>query len=257
MKTVQCLKQWQSLRQELTGSIGFVPTMGNLHAGHQSLVEQSLKENELTVVSLFVNPKQFNNPDDFTHYPRTLDEDLALLESLGVDYCVTPEARELYADNYRYVLSESELSLGGEGESRPGHFDGMLTVVLKLFMLVRPHNSYFGEKDYQQYQLINGMSEALFLGVNVVPCPIVREPSGLAMSSRNNRLSCAERELADRFANIFHQPDKSVKQITDEIIAARIKVDYVSESDRRRFAAVFIGEVRLIDNYQLAQGALS
>lgn len=244
---------WLAFRPSLdtAGSIGFVPTMGNLHSGHASLIEQSKQQTDKTVVSLFINPTQFNHQDDFTHYPRTLEADLALLEQLGVDYCLIPNEQDIYNDSFRYRVEETELCQIMEGAKRPGHFTGVLTVVLKLLNLVRPSLALFGEKDYQQYLLIRDMVKAFFLPIRIQSCPTIRESSGLAYSSRNNRLSPEERELAEAFARIFQQVGT-----TAEIVAALqergIDVDYVLDYEGRRYAAVIIGAIRLIDNYPIA-----
>lgn len=253
MDIFQDLEAWQQLRQSLPESktLGFVPTMGNLHKGHASLFDRSLQENDVTVVSLFINPTQFNRADDFKHYPRTLDEDVALLKSLGVDYCLLPNEKAMYQDNYRYQLHENEQSLAMEGTHRPGHFNGVLTVVMKLLNLARPHRAYFGEKDYQQYLLIQDMVKAFFMNIDIIPCPIIREDSGLACSSRNNRLNEEQRQKADEFASIFHQ-NKALDLIHQALLEAGIQVDYLEEQFNRRFAAVLIDDIRLIDNYLMS-----
>ncbi|WP_133130866.1 pantoate--beta-alanine ligase [Legionella yabuuchiae] len=252
MKTVHQLTEWQSLRRTLGAKhqIGFVPTMGNLHAGHASLYQTSKAENDITVASLFINPTQFNQPDDFKLYPKTLEADLNLLKDLGVDYCILPDEPSMYPDRYRYQIQECENSLVMEGAHRPGHFTGVLTVVMKLLNLVKPHRAYFGEKDYQQYQLIRDMVAAFFMDIEVLSCPTIRETSGLACSSRNNRLESKQRTLADQFASIFHQPlprQDLIAQLDD----LGIEVEYLEEKDNRRFVAVNIGGIRLIDNYLL------
>src|SRR5580765_2715760 len=151
MNIVTEINQWQSLRKKLANkTIGFVPTMGNLHAGHISLCQRSKAENEITVVSIFVNPTQFNQPEDFAHYPRTLAEDQAMLSAEQIDFLLLPNNQALYPDNYEIQITETELSKKLEGEFRPGHFSGVLTVVAKLFNLVQATRAYFGEKDYQQ-----------------------------------------------------------------------------------------------------------
>lgn len=246
------LKEWMTFRQQLPAqcSIGFAPTMGNLHPGHASLFLSSKKENDYTISSLFVNPTQFNKPEDFNHYPRTLDADLQLMKDSGVDFCLLPPEAQMYADGYNYQLQEQQLSQIMEGQYRPGHFNGVLTVVMKLFNLTRPTRAYFGEKDYQQYLLIQGMVNALFMNIELRPCPTIRESSGLAYSSRNNRLNSKERTCAEQFARIFHQ-DKPCSLIKDELMAQNINVEYIEEYQNRRFAAVLIGAVRLIDNYSI------
>lgn len=248
------LEEWLGFRKTLpkTTNLGFVPTMGNLHAGHRSLMETSIQENTQTVVSIFINPTQFNRADDFTHYPRTLEADLQLLQETGVDYCLLPDEKEMYPDGYRFQIQENQFSQLMEGLHRPGHFTGVLTVVLKLLNLVQPHNAYFGEKDYQQYQLIKDMAEALFLATTIKACPTIREESGLAYSSRNTRLNPAQRRQAETFAQLFHQK-KTCEQLRQELENTGITCDYLTEQAGRRFAAVMIGDIRLIDNYCLKE----
>lgn len=256
MQIYHNLEEWKAIRETFPShlSVGFVPTMGNLHRGHASLYAASQRENDCTIASVFINPTQFNAANDFKHYPRTLDADLELLEKNGVDYCLLPLEHAIYADGYRYQMTEVKRSLIMEGKHRPGHFNGVLTVVMKLFNLVRPHRSYFGEKDYQQFQLIREMATAFFMGIDVKACPTVRESSGLAYSSRNNRLNPAQRHLAEQFAHLFHQHEKSCQQIADELNILGIRVDYIEEHEHRRYAAVYIDDIRLIDNYTLSSG---
>lgn len=250
MRLFSDLNEWISFRNTLsnTNELGFVPTMGNLHQGHASLFQRSVKENQLTVSSLFINPTQFNNPEDFTLYPRTLDADLQILSDAGVDFCLLPDEKSMYAEGYNYQIHENKLCQLMEGAHRPGHFNGVLTVVMKLLQLTKPNRAYFGEKDYQQLLLIKGMVSAFFMDVSIVACKTVREASGLAYSSRNTRLSTSERLLADTFAKIFHQP-KPCAVLIDELKNKGIGVEYIEEYQGRRFAAVTIGKVRLIDNY--------
>jgi pantoate--beta-alanine ligase len=249
-KCIEDINEWRALRSTLkTPRIGFVPTMGNLHAGHLSLCQQSKQENDLTMVSLFVNPTQFNQESDYLHYPKTLKADLQQLEALQVDYCMLPTVDQLYPDHYHYRIEENLHANQLEGKSRPGHYTGVLTVVMKLLQLVKPHQVYLGEKDFQQYQLIKNMVDAFFMDIQVHVGPTIREPSGLAYSSRNNRLSSEEKKQAEKFARIFHQPHKTIDDIQLELEQANIKLDYIETHQNRRFIAVYIGEVRLIDNY--------
>lgn len=252
MQLFHNLNEWIEFRNTLSAekTIGFAPTMGNLHAGHASLFAASQKENTHTVSSLFINPTQFNNPDDFALYPRTLDADLELMHNQGVDFCILPTKEDMYADEYNYQMHEHKLCQLMEGRHRPGHFNGVLTIVLKLLNLTRPTRAYFGEKDYQQFLLIQGMAKALFMNVEIKSCPTIREDSGLAYSSRNNRLNAQQKALAEEFARLFHQT-KSCVQIANELESKGISVEYIEEHDGRRFAAVYIGDVRLIDNYSL------
>ena len=228
-------------------ALGFVPTMGALHAGHMSLVRRSLNENALTAVSIFINQTQFNDESDYSEYPRPLDQDLAQLEAADVDVAFCPDAEELYPDGYRYRIHENSLSKELEGASRPGHFDGVLTVVMKLLTIVTPQRAYFGEKDWQQYQLIRDMADAFFLDTEIVPCPLIRDSDGLALSSRNSLLSDPERTIAPRFHEILASR-ASVEDKENLLKKAGFQVDYVEERDGRVLAAVWLGEVRLIDN---------
>ena len=249
---VQSLKEWNSIRRnELRGKgVGFVPTMGALHAGHQLLIERSLRENDVTVVSIFVNPTQFNNKNDFKAYPRNHEKDVELLTRLGVHYVFLPAYEELYPDEFAFKISEHDISLSMEGIGRPGHFDGVLTVVMKLLNIIQPGQAYFGEKDYQQYILVRNMCEAFFLQTVIVMCPTVRDTDGLALSSRNMLLNQDQRKRAALFPALLGSK-KSAASIRRELEEAGFRVDYINERDGRRFGAVYIGNVRLIDNIKL------
>lgn len=250
MRTVSNVQAWIRERGQLddrSRSIGFVPTMGALHRGHASLVERSRRENDIVVVSIFVNPAQFDNPHDLAAYPQTVERDLELLQQHRVDYAFVPQAPDLYPDGYRYRVSENEFSRRLCGAHRPGHFDGVLTVVLKLFQLVKPKRAYFGEKDYQQLLLIKGMVEALFLPIEIIACPTIRDVDGLALSSRNVRLSAEDRRRAARFPELLRAAfscDEIAARLRDE----GFRVDYIEDDYGRRFGAVHLGQVRLIDN---------
>ncbi len=252
MRTVASVADWRTMRAEIESSgntLGFVPTMGTLHAGHTSLVERSLEENAKTVVSIFVNPTQFNDPTDLENYPRTLGVDTQRLEELGVDDLFLPDRSTVYPDDYRYRLTETDLSTRLCGAHRPGHFEGVLTVVMRLFNIIRPHRAYFGEKDYQQYRLIKDMAAAFFMDVEIRPCPIVRDADGVALSSRNTLLSPDGRKLAAEFAAILRE-GTSAAGVREQLESRGITVDYVEDWSDRRLAAVFIDDVRLIDNVQ-------
>jgi pantoate--beta-alanine ligase len=223
--------------------------MGALHDGHASLINRSLKENDRTVVSLFVNPTQFNNPDDFRRYPRTEAGDLAMLNRMKVDFVFIPDYPAVYPDNFSFKVTEHSLSLMMEGTGRPGHFNGVLTVVMKLLNAIRPQRAYFGEKDYQQFLLVKKMAAAFFMDVEIISCPTVRHTDGLAMSSRNVLLSKEDRERAPLFARLL-QSDKSTEQIKAELIQAGFVVDYITEFEGRRYGAVYLGGIRLIDNVE-------
>jgi len=246
------LDEWNTRRLAIAGhgTIGFVPTMGALHAGHAALVERCRAENAVCVVSIFVNPSQFNDPKDLDRYPRVLESDLALLESLGVDDVIVPGAVDLYPHGYRFRVTAESVTCFMEGSHRPGFLEGVMTVVLKLLNLVRADRAYFGEKDYQQLQTVTEMAEEFFVPTRIVPCPTVREPSGLAMSSRNALLTDAGRERAALiFPALTHAATAAEAAAT--LDAGGFQVDYVEERWGRRFAAAFLENVRLIDNVTL------
>jgi pantoate--beta-alanine ligase len=228
-------------------TLGFVPTMGAIHEGHLSLVDRSRAENDRTLVSIFVNPTQFNDPSDRQAYPQPIDRDLELLRNAGTDFVLLPRPADIYRDGYRFRVSETSLSRTLEGAHRPGHFDGVLTVVLKLFQIAQAHRAYFGEKDWQQLMLVRQMAEAFFLSTQVVACPTVREHDGLAYSSRNVRLRAGQRERAPAFYRILFTA-ATVDDAVRELRGEGFTVDYVEEQDGRRLAAVRLGDVRLIDN---------
>ena len=246
------LEEWRALRAapEWTGrTVGFVPTMGALHAGHVALLARARAENERVVLSIFVNPTQFEDPLDLDRYPRMLEADVARARPF-VDAVLAPTAEALYPDDYRYRLTEYSHSLRQEGAHRPGHFEGVLTVVLKLLHLVRPRRAYFGEKDWQQLQLVRGMVEALFLPVEIVGCPTVRDADGLALSSRNRRLSAAARAQAAMFPRLLRSADDAAEAAA-QLRAAGFEVDYVDDCEGVRVGAVRLEGVRLIDNVRV------
>ncbi|MGZ3746327.1 MAG: pantoate--beta-alanine ligase [Pseudobdellovibrionaceae bacterium] len=248
IRSPQEFKQWR--REQAGKTLGFVPTMGALHAGHESLLKRCREENEICVLSVFVNPTQFNDPKDFEKYPLTWDQDLALAEKNGVDVIFYPRPEEMYPDGYHYKITETDFSKVLCGASRPGHFDGVLSVVMKLFHIVSPSKAYFGEKDFQQLTLIQGMVRAFFMDLIIVPVPTLREVDGLALSSRNTRLTLAERLQAPAIYKAL-KTASSAGEATAMLVEQGFKVDYVADTRGRRFAAVFLGEVRLIDNVQL------
>jgi len=177
-------------------AIGFVPTMGALHEGHIELVKKSVAENDITGCSIFVNPIQFNNPDDLLKYPRTLEKDIEMLEEAGCNLMFVPSVKEMYPEQVSKVYDFGNLDKVMEGAHRRGHFNGVAVVVKKLFDIFQPHRAYFGEKDFQQLRIIQALVRMEQIPVEIIPCPTVREPDGLAMSSRNRRLSAEERTLA-------------------------------------------------------------
>ncbi|HTA82468.1 MAG TPA: pantoate--beta-alanine ligase [Bacteroidia bacterium] len=256
--------------------IGFVPTMGALHEGHLSLIKQAKTENEVVVCSIFVNPTQFNDPADLARYPRPLEEDKRMLESAGCDVLFMPSVAQMYPNDDYSTLNEDfgKLDKVMEGASRPGHFAGMITIVNKLFMAVKPHNAYFGQKDYQQLAIVRRFIEKHVIPINIISCPIVREPDGLAMSSRNRLLTPEERKRAV----LIPQTMNKVKEMWNKNSAAEIKefvqtefakegylkLDYFEIADARTLQpiedkskpavaciAVFDGKIRLIDNVLL------
>lgn len=250
IETVAEMRQISSALNKAGRQIGFVPTMGALHQGHETLLRRARTENEIVVLSIFVNQTQFNNADDFAKYPSTWQADLALAQKNQVDYILYPKYAEMYTDGYKYRVIENELSQLLCGKDRPGHFDGVLSVVMKLFNIVCPQKAYFGEKDFQQLQLIRGMVESFFLNIEIVPVPTVREKDGLAMSSRNMRLTSEQRAKAPRIHQII-TASASPPEAREKLNNEGFVVDYVTDMFNRRFVAAYLGEVRLIDNVQI------
>ena len=259
-------------------SIGFVPTMGALHQGHLSLLKKSLSENDVTVMSIFVNPTQFNNAEDLDKYPRTLERDVQIMQDLSNNIIVyAPEVADIYEGNtvsesFNYDGLENQM----EGKHRPGHFDGVGTIVKRLFEIVQPNKAYFGEKDFQQLQIVKKLVSKHNIPVEVIGCPIHREANGLAMSSRNERLSDTAREKAAVIYQILnnakdffqtHSAEETTKYVEDELKKhAEFELEYfeiaeettllpVSEKESnkkyRGFIAIFIENIRLIDNISL------
>ncbi len=257
MRVFEGIQEWRDFRQSLNHEVGFVPTMGALHEGHASLLRKSCARDAATVLSIYVNPTQFNDANDLANYPDTLSEDLDLARNLGVDFVILPTYADIYPDGYRYQVVENEFSQALCGANRPGHFTGVLTVVMKLLNLVRPARAYFGQKDYQQYRLIQDMCEAFFLDVEIVGCETVRECDGLAMSSRNKLLSQPARQVAAHFNRELRRSGTDA-QVMEALEGFGMQVDYVETRENRRFGAVQVncGEhsVRLIDNVDVATG---
>lgn len=279
MRILKTINELISLINELKANnktIGFVPTMGALHEGHLTLVRQCVAENEVCIVSVFVNPTQFNNKADLEKYPRNVEKDAQLLEEAGCAYVFAPSAEEMYSTDE--LEKTFEFDFGGmdrlmEGKFRPGHFNGVVQVVSKLFSLVKPDKAYFGKKDFQQLAIIHRMVRLMHFPVEIVDCPIVREASGLAMSSRNERLSAAERDTAANIYRILNEsrnltdtmsPAELTQWVTDEVNnAGGLSVEYFDIADCQTLItidrwqpesigciAVFCGEVRLIDNIE-------
>lgn len=205
VKTVEALKQALADERQSGKTIGLVPTMGALHEGHASLVRRSVSENGCTVVSVFVNPTQFNDKNDLANYPRTLDADCALLERLGASLVFAPSVEEVYPEPDTRTFSYPPIDSVMEGPRRPGHFNGVCQIVSKLFLMVEPDRAYFGEKDFQQIAVIRAMVADLKLPLEIRPCPIVREASGLAMSSRNTLLTAEEKQTAVHISQTLMQ----------------------------------------------------
>jgi pantoate--beta-alanine ligase len=251
MKVFESIVQWQQFRAELlTDSLGFVPTMGALHQGHMTLVEASKQKCSQTVVSIFVNPQQFDNSADLEAYPVNLKQDIYQLENAGVDCVLLPDAAQMYPDDYRFKVTEKQFSRQLCGAHRPGHFDGVLTVVMKLLNLVQPDQAFFGEKDWQQLQLIRDMAAAFFMPVEIMACPTKREQDGLAMSSRNQRLTPSDRiKAASLYITIKNS--RTADEARKALIGEGFDVDYVEDLEGRRLAAAKLGEIRLIDNVEV------
>lgn len=246
------LQAWRTRRGSAdwnSVSIGLVPTMGALHRGHEELLKRARAENERVVLTIFVNPTQFNDPNDLASYPRTLDADIALAHPYA-DVILAPAPDDFYRDGYRFRVTESELSRRWEGAHRPAHFDGVLTVVLKLLNVVQPQRAYFGEKDWQQLQLVRGMVDAFLMPVEIVACPTVRDPDGLALSSRNRRLSQLGRAHATEFPRTLRTA-RDAASAAANLKVRGFEVDYVEDHEGVRLAAVRIDGVRLIDNVRL------
>lgn len=244
---IKNISEFQKYRASLSGSVGFVPTMGALHAGHARLMQHSVSENNHTVLSIFVNPTQFNDPKDLEKYPRTFEADLEVARQNNVDAIFYPDFAEMYPDNYAYSVTEKSFSKILCGAARPGHFDGVLTVVMKLFNIVRPTKAYFGEKDFQQLQLIQDMVTAFFMPIEIRPIQTLREKSGLAMSSRNVRLSDEGRLKAATIYKAISESE-STDQAKQNLTDHGFQVDYLEDVKNRRYVAAFLEGVRLIDN---------
>jgi pantoate--beta-alanine ligase len=246
VQTIAELKACLNGEREQGHSVGLVPTMGALHAGHASLVERSVKENDVTVVSIFLNPTQFNDKKDLERYPRTLEADCELLEKCGAQVVFAPSVDEVYPEPDTRVFSYPPTDAVMEGAFRPGHFNGVCQIVSKLFDYVEPDRAYFGEKDYQQICVIRRMVEDLKMDINIVACPVIREESGLARSSRNTLLSDEERQLAAHIYRVLSESRKKQMSVAEthdfvvrEIDAIEgLKVQYFSIVDGLTLADV-------------------
>ena len=239
--------------------IGLVPTMGALHEGHLALIRQARAVNEQVLVSIFVNPAQFNRQQDYQTYPVTLEEDCRCLEKLGVDCLFLPQECEMYPHGYDFALTPRvELADRFEGSARPGHFAGMLTIVLKLLLLVRPDRAYFGEKDYQQVHLIQQMARSFFLPTEIVRCATVREASGIPLSSRNRKLTPEQKRLAEQVYSLL-TPERlsDLDTLAGRISRTGVELEYLALWRERVFMAMHIGGIRLIDNFLQETGPCS
>lgn len=274
IRTVRELKDAVNALKAEGKSVGLVPTMGALHDGHISLVEQARRDNDAVVVSVFVNPTQFNNPDDLRTYPRTEDADCRRLEAAGVDFAFIPSVEEMYPEPDTRVFELGDVAAVMEGAMRPGHFNGVAQVVSRLFAMVNPDRAYFGEKDFQQIAVIRRMVELEKFAIEIVSCPIKRESDGLAMSSRNVRLSARQREVAPNIYRILKESveakasglslEETKRKVIEEINAyPEMEVEYyeiVNADDMQPVRdwndcrqavgciTVYLGDVRLIDN---------
>lgn len=265
-----------ALEKEKGKTIGFVPTMGALHPGHISLINYSKAQTDVTVCSIFVNPTQFNNPSDLTHYPRTPDEDIAMLKAAGCDILYMPEVNDVYPENDKRKFNFGYFDTILEGAHRPGHFNGVAQVVSILLEGVKPQKAFFGSKDYQQVMVVKELVKQLHLPVEIVACPILREPDGLAMSSRNTRLNLIERQIAAKIPDWMQKANSIIKEqgITQAkaFIAVQVsdvplmKLDYYEVCDAATLEpiqeikpgqkaialiALFVGKIRLIDNWMI------
>lgn len=250
VKIVNTIKEWNIIyNRDIKGKkrLGFVPTMGALHHGHISLIKRSVSENDITVCSIFVNHTQFNSKNDLNNYPVTIDSDREMLDIEGCDYIFLPDRKMMYPDDYNYSISEKILSKKFCGAHREGHFNGVLTIVLKLLNIIRSDNAYFGEKDWQQYLLIKDMVEALFLDCNIIPCKLIREGDGLAYSSRNRLLTVQQRLKAPNLYRIITS-GKTLENMITELKTLGFEVEYLDFLGDRLLVAATLGKVRLIDN---------
>jgi len=273
LKTIRELQQLLTQDRNSGLSIGFVPTMGALHQGHLSLVERAGRENDRAVVSIFVNPNQFNDPNDLKNYPRTLEADLKLLSTFPCDYIFSPEVTEIYPDPDTRKFDFGSLGTVMEGQFRPGHFNGVAQVVSRLFEIVGPDKAYFGLKDFQQYAIIRNMVAQMRFPTEIIGCDTIRETDGLAMSSRNALLTQSHRAVAPQIYRILQEarkeagtytPEEVKKHVTEKINAiGLLRIEYFEIADELTLRpvtaweekgtkvgciAVYAGSVRLIDN---------
>ena len=276
LRKIKEIDQIISLYKQNGKTIGFVPTMGALHQGHISLINYSKQQTDITVCSIFVNPTQFNNASDLTHYPRTPEADIKLLEDAGCDILYMPEVEDVYPESDNRTFNFGYLDTILEGAKRPGHFNGVGQVVSILLEGVKPDKSYFGSKDYQQVMVVKSLVKQLQLPVEIIACPILREVDGLAMSSRNTRLSLEERKIAALVPQIMKEAIKIAKEqgipaaklVVAESVSKQemMKLEYyeicdaitlesinelIPNQQAVSLIAVFVGNIRLIDNWMV------
>ena len=274
MRTISSISEFKEFRNTLSGTIGFVPTMGALHNGHLSLINNSNQTCDYTIVSIFVNPAQFSKNEDLSTYPKPLDKDLVLLNKFKIDAILLPSNDVMYPKGFSTFVNENIVSMGLEGKSRPSFFKGVTTIVAKLFNIVNPTHTFFGEKDAQQLRIIQKMVKDLNFSIQIIPCQIIREENGLAMSSRNEYLSTKSRQSASIIydslkhgLSLLENGERNPNIIREEIskiiqIEPNAKVDYISVSDNLSLeeingeitgevlvsTAVYFDDIRLIDN---------
>ncbi|PKP30460.1 MAG: pantoate--beta-alanine ligase [Bacteroidetes bacterium HGW-Bacteroidetes-16] len=258
-KTIDETRKFVSQARELDQTIGFVPTMGALHPGHLELMRRAKKENDLLVVSIFVNPIQFNNATDLKKYPRVLFKDLEMLKTIDCDAVFVPSVKEMYPEPINKTFDFGPLENVMEGAFRPGHFNGVAIVVEKLFEIVEPHKAYFGEKDFQQLAIIKSLVEMERIPVEIVPCAIVREKDGLAMSSRNVRLSPEERAMAPRIFKVLKEVAGKAGEMDPVLLQQWGMKQLQAEEafDVEYFQIAEDATLQTIVNWQIGQGALA
>jgi pantoate--beta-alanine ligase len=274
MKVAESIPEMKSLRKQVTGTVGFVPTMGYLHEGHMSLVKHARAENDCVVVSIYVNPTQFGPSEDFEKYPRDAERDLAMLKKENTDIVFMPTNKEMYPEGYQSWVTVEKLTDPLEGAIRPGHFKGVTTIVAKLFNIVQPTKTYFGQKDAQQALVIKKMAKDLNMNLDVIVSPTIREPDGLAMSSRNVYLNPQERKAAtvlfkslSTAKSMWENGEKNAERLRKEMTSIIQKeplaeIQYISVADAETLVeieevnrpavvsmAVKFGRTRLIDNF--------